>query len=141
MIWQKMCKEKINLKKKLHSVNQKGFTLLELLSVMVIMSVMASVAIKKFDYIHETTSSNTINLGIRELNTREALVWSQMKLSDSGWSNDEAVYSAVDKNLGTGFSWDPGPSSSGGTLHYKSQSVALDRVASTRASIGSWRHH
>jgi len=141
MIWQKMRKEKNNLNKKLPSVNQKGFTLLEILSVMVIMSVMASVAIKKFDYIHETTSTNIINLGIRELNTREALVWSQMKLSDSGWSNDVDVYNEIDKNLGTGISWDPGPSSSGGTLHYKSQTVTLDRIASTRASIGSWKYH
>ena len=135
-----MCKEKIKLKKKLPILNQIGFTLLELLSVMVIMSVVASVAIKKFDYIHESTSTNTINLGIRELNTREALVWSQMKLSDPGWSNDQDVYDSVDKNLGVGFSWDPGPSSSGGTLHYKSQSVILDRIASTRASIGSWKY-
>lgn len=135
-----MRKEKNNLNKKLPSVNQKGFTLLEILSVMVIMSVMASVAIKKFDYIHETTSTNTINLGIRELNTREALVWSQMKLSDAGWSNDVDVYNGIDKNLGTGFSWDPGPSVSGGTLHYKSQTVTLDRIESTRASIGSWKY-
>ena len=136
-----MRREKINLNNKLLSVNQKGFTLLEILSVMVIMSVMASVAIKKFDYIHENTSINTINLGIRELNTREALVWSQIKLSDAGWSSDENVYNAVDKNLGEGFSWDPGPSDSGGTLHYKSQAVALDRIESTRASIGSWKYH
>ena len=139
MIWQKMRREKINLNDKLR-VNQKGFTLLEIMSVMVIMSVVASVAIKKFDYIHETTSANTINLGIRELNTREALVWSQMKLSDDGWSNDEDVYNEIDKNLGAGFSWDPGPSRSGGTLHYKSQTVTLDRIASTRASIGSWKY-
>ena len=120
--------------------NQKGFTLIELLSVLVIMSVMVSVAIKKFDLLSDTAGTNALRAGIRELNTREALVWAKIKLSDTGWSNDVDVFNQVNKNIGPGFSWNPIPDiSSGGTLHYQSTSIALLRTGSTRNSAGFWR--
>jgi prepilin-type N-terminal cleavage/methylation domain-containing protein len=117
---------------------QSGFTLVELLSVMIIMGVMTSVSIKKYDLLSDTASVSAINAAIRELNTREALVWAQMKLSDSEWSNDVDVYNGVDKTLGQGYHWNPGPTISGGTLYYHSISVDLNRTASTRKSVGSW---
>ena len=123
---------------RLHPKNQKGFTLLELMSVLVIMGVVVSVAIKKFDLLSDTASISAIKTGIRELNTRETLVWTQTKLSESGWENDVLVYNAVDKSLGPGYSWNPGPAIDGGTLHYKAESIDLNRTESTINSIGSW---
>jgi hypothetical protein len=61
-----------------------------------------------------------------------------MKLSDTGWTTDLDVYDAVDKNLGAGYSWNPDPNISGGTLHFKSQSIVLVRDESKRNSVGSW---
>jgi len=55
--------------------NRKGFTLIELMAVLVIMSVMASVAIKKFDLLSDSASITALKTGVRELNTRETLVW------------------------------------------------------------------
>jgi prepilin-type N-terminal cleavage/methylation domain-containing protein len=54
--------------------DHKGFTLIELLSVLVIMAVMVSVAVKKFDLLSDTSSLNALKAGIRELNMRETLV-------------------------------------------------------------------
>lgn len=126
--------------KRIYSKNQKGFTLLELMSVLVIMGVMVSVAIKKFDLLSVTASTTAIKTGVRELNTRETLVWTRIKLSETGWSNDADVHNEVDKGLGTGYSWDPTPPpSTGGTLYYKSQSVILTRTESTMNSVGSWQ--
>ena len=118
--------------------NRKGFTLLELMSVMVIMGVLFSVAIKKFDLISDSSSITAIKSGIRELNTQETLVWIDMKLSDTGWTADVDVYNAVEKNLGQGYRWNPGPAITGGTLQYKSQLVTLVRNQSTRHTVGSW---
>jgi prepilin-type N-terminal cleavage/methylation domain-containing protein len=119
--------------------NEKGLTLIEILAVLVIMGVLVSVATKKFDLLTDTTSISSLRIGIRELNTRESLVWTKMKISDAGYSNDEDVYNAVDKNLGPGYSWNPGPGrTTGGTLHFRSQSVPLLRNVSTRNSAGSW---
>ena len=118
--------------------NQKGFTLIELISVIVIMGVMVSVAIQKYDFLSDNACMTVLKSGIRELNTRESVTWSKIKLSDTGYSNDADIYNAVDKNIGSEFSWDPSPDTDGGTLHYRSQSIDLTRVPSTQISPGTW---
>ena len=118
--------------------NRKGFTLIELMSVLVILGVIFSVAVKKFGLISDTASITAIKAGVRELNTQESLVWIDMKLSGTGWTSDVDVFNAVENNLGQGYSWNPGPAIGGGTLHYKSQSVALVRTQSTLRNVGSW---
>lgn len=119
--------------------NREGFTLLELMAVLVIMGVMASVAIKRFDLLSDNANLTAIKTAVRELNIQETLVWTEMKLSDTGWTADVDVYNGVEKNLGQGYSWNPGPTITGGNLHYKSQSVALVRSPSTRNTFGSWK--
>lgn len=133
--------QKTNLKTRVFGKTgtQNGFTLIELLSVMIIMGVMLSVGIKKFDLLSDRASITALKAGIRELNTRETLEWSKIKISDTGYTTDLEIYSTVDKNIGQGYSWDPGPEISGGRLHFKSQSVDLDRIASTSRSPGSWK--
>ena len=103
------------------------------------MSVMVSVGIKKFDFLSDNAGIVALQTGMRELNTRELLVWSKLKLSDAGYSNDAEVYNTVDKNIGPAYGWNPGPDISGGRLHYKSQSIILTRIASTSTSQGSWK--
>jgi len=119
--------------------NQKGFTLLELMAVMVILGVMTSVGAKKYDILSDSAEITAIKAGIRELNTQESLVWIDMKLSGTDWTTDVDVYNAVEKNLGQGYTWSPGPVITGGTLRYKSQSVTLVRNQSTRHTVGFWR--
>ena len=119
--------------------NRKGFTLLEMMSVLVIMSVLVSTSIKKYDLLSDTASITAISAGVRELNLQETMVWTKLKFSDTDWTSDVDVYNAVDKNLGQGYSWDPGPSIAGGTLHYKSQSIVLFRNESKRNGVGSWK--
>ena len=116
--------------------NQKGFTLIELISVLIIMGVVASVAIKKLDLLSDNASINTMRTVVRELKSRETITWFDKKLS--GYTNDLEVYNAVDKNMGQGISWNPGPDISGGRLHLKSISVGLIRVPSTVNSPGTW---
>jgi prepilin-type N-terminal cleavage/methylation domain-containing protein len=119
--------------------NQKGFTLLELMAVMVILGVMTSVGAKKYDLLSDSASITALKAGVRELNTQESLVWIDMKLSGTDWTTDVDVYNAVEKNLGQGYRWNPGPAVTGGTLHYQSQSVTLVRNQSTRHTVGSWK--
>ena len=118
--------------------NHKGFTLLELMSVLVIMGVLTSAGVKKFDLLSDSADLTALATVIRELNMQETLIWTEMKLSDTGWTADVDVYNAIDKNLGKGYSWNPGPTITGGTLHFKSQSVVLVRTESQRNDVGSW---
>lgn len=118
--------------------NKKGFTLIEVVAVMVIMSLMASVSFKKLDLMSHTATDRVLESGLRELNTRETLVWSKIKLSDEGWINDMNVFSELDTNLGHDFKWTLEPNASGGILQFRSKSILLTRTASSNVSVGCW---
>ena len=127
------------MKKKSFYLNQKGFTLIELISVMIIMGVMSSVAVKKVDFITDTASTRALATTVKELNVRESLVWSNMKISNDGYTTDEDVFAALDKNLGAKLKWNPGPAIDGGTLYCESQSSVLNRTPSTTSTAGKWQ--
>jgi prepilin-type N-terminal cleavage/methylation domain-containing protein len=119
--------------------NQKGFTLIELLSVMIIMGVMGSVAVKKVEFITDTASTRALAIAVSELNVRESLVWSKLKISSDGYTTDADLFSDLDKDLGAKFKWNIGPTIDGGTLHCESQSIVLNRTPSTTSAAGKWQ--
>jgi prepilin-type N-terminal cleavage/methylation domain-containing protein len=127
------------MKKRCSLQNQKGFTLIELISVMIIMGVMSSVAVKKIDFITDTASTRALATAVKELNVRESLVWSNMKISNDGYTTDEEVFAVLDKDLGAKFKWNPGPTIDGGTLHCESRSIVLYRTHSTNSAAGKWQ--
>ena len=118
--------------------NQQGFTLIEMISMMIIMGVLASVAIQKFDVLSETAAEQALKVGVRELNVRESLSWTDLKISSVGWTNDNVTFAKVGTDLGTDYRWNPGPTVDGGTLHFRSKPKALDRSHSTSISAGNW---
>lgn len=126
------------MSKKLAGLNQKGFTLIELISVLIIMGVVASVSIEKFDLLSDTASQQALYTGIKELNIRESLTWTNLKISNTGYTTDDELYPLIDTNLGVGYKWETGPSIGGGTLSFKSHSKTLTRIASTEKSAGKW---
>jgi prepilin-type N-terminal cleavage/methylation domain-containing protein len=129
------------MSKKRDCLNQKGFTLIELISVMIIMGVVASVSIQKFDIVSDTAGEKALHLGVKELNVRESLRWSNIKISADGYTNDDELWPLVEADLVLGgkYRWDPGPDKDdGGTLHFESNSIALNRQPSTAISAGRW---
>jgi prepilin-type N-terminal cleavage/methylation domain-containing protein len=124
--------------KRLYIQDQKGFTLIELISVMVIMSVVASVSVKRLDLLSDTATDRAFQDGVKELNVRESLTWTNIKLSDAGWKNDSDIFSAMDTNLGADFVWIAGPDVSGGTLRFRTTTIALTRTPSTTSLVGKW---
>jgi prepilin-type N-terminal cleavage/methylation domain-containing protein len=126
------------MSKKRNRLNQKGFTLIEIISVMIIMGVVASVSIQKFDLLSDTASQQALYSGIKELNIRESLTWTNLKISSAGYNRDEDLYLLIDTYLGDSYNWNPGPTIGGGTLHFKAHSKTLTRIASTETSAGKW---
>jgi prepilin-type N-terminal cleavage/methylation domain-containing protein len=118
--------------------DQKGFTLIELISVMIILGVMASVAVKRLDVIGGGATDRVLQEGVKELNIREYLVWTDLKLSSTNWTNDADVFLRLPTNLGPDYVWTAGPDASGGTLRFRNQSIALTRTPSTTSSSGRW---
>jgi prepilin-type N-terminal cleavage/methylation domain-containing protein len=128
------------MSKGLNGLNQKGFTLIELISVMIILGVVASVSIQRFDLVSDSANQRVLQAGIRELNIRESLIWTNIKISLDGYTNDEDIFTAVETNLGSGFEWNPDPPDrvTGGTLTFKSASKTLNRQESTESAAGKW---
>ena len=121
------------------TLNQAGFTLIELISVMVILGVMASVGVKKMNLISDTATDRVMLDATKELNIRETLTWTNVKLSSAGWIDDAQLFAAIDTDLGSDYKWTAGPNALGGTLSFRKKSIVLNRVASTTSSIASWQ--
>jgi len=117
---------------------QQGFTLIEVMAVIVIMGILASVAIHRFDSLTSGAEHTALRTAIRELNVRETLVWTNIKLGSDVWVGDPVVWAQLDPNIDGGYEWSPGPSISGGTLHFRSQFVQLTRTQSTRSAAARW---
>ena len=119
---------------------EKGFTLLEIIAALVILSILAAVAIPRYISLDESAKQKAIDAGIAELNGRETLTWSNLKISESGYQDDTQLFGFVDTTLGLDYSWEgAGPDSSGGTLVFKlSTPVSLSRVGSTNERPAEW---
>jgi len=128
----------MNIKANIIRTNRSGFTLIEILVVLIILGVLASIVQSKLVDLGDSSENRAIEVGIMELNVREKLTWTDYKLSSSGWTNDNAVFATIDMNLGAGYSWIAGPANSGGTMQFKSKSVVLTRDPSTNVSAGWW---
>jgi len=119
-------------------LNQKGFTLIELISIMIILGVIGSVAVKKYDNLTHAASERILATAVKELNVRESLIWANMKISSDGYTNDADVYAALNPNLGSKLTWNPGPDIGGGTLHCESASIVLTRTPSSITAAAKW---
>jgi prepilin-type N-terminal cleavage/methylation domain-containing protein len=120
--------------------NNRGFTLLEIIATLVIISVLASIAIPRYITVGENARQKAIEAGIGELNGRETLTWANLKMSENGYQGDPLLFPLVDTHLGEDYTWDAsGPDASGGTLIFQQEtSVTLDRNSSTSVNPGIW---
>ena len=123
-----------------YSQLEKGFTLVEIIAVMVILSVIAAVAIPRYMSLDESARQRAIDAGIAELNGRETLTWSNLKITITGYTDDAALFLLLNTTLGNDYSWEGGPpDESGGTLKFRqSIEVPLSRTESNDIEPGHW---
>ena len=120
--------------------NQNGFTLVEIIAVLILLSVLAAIAVPKYIDLEQNARQKAFDGAIAELNGRESLVWTNLKMSATGYQDDTQLMLVVDHNLGTDFVWQPGhPVGVGGDLSFKGETITLNRTASNASKPASWR--
>jgi len=104
----------------------------------VILSIVAMV-ISKFIDLNSAARDRVIDSCISELNGRESLAWASIKVSLSGWQNDNAVFAAMNTYLEPDYTWAVGLSESGGMINFQTETeIILTRTASSMSVAGKW---
>ncbi|MCF8093294.1 MAG: type II secretion system GspH family protein [Desulfotignum sp.] len=119
--------------------HESGFTIVEIISVLVILGILSTVALVDFFNLQERIRLKMVDNVISDLNNRESLFWATQTESQAD-HDDSIIFNLVDPwNIGVRFTWSSGPEASGtSTITLGPTVVDVKRTPSTTGEAGFW---
>ena len=121
--------------------NQKGFTLVEIIAVLILLGILAAVAVPKYIDLTNNAEIRAIDAAVAELNGRENMAWANIKLSATGYgaTSDNDVWTEVNTSLGDKYDTSAFVQATGGNIVFDNNTtINVVRTPSTVTSPGSW---